>query len=227
MRGESPQQTILFSYRSVEDRIPVDHPLRVIRQLVEPVLRELSPQFDVLYAKIGRPSIPPEHLLRALLLQVLYTLRSERRLMEELDYNLLYRWFVGLNPDEPVWVPTVFTKNRERLLEGDIAHAFFAAVQRQAEVRQLLSHEHFTVDGTLLEAWASQKSFRPITEGGDGPQGPTPPAEADAASRPKNPTVNFRGRSGRMRRIGRGRIPTRGWPGRAETPPRFSATWRV
>jgi len=184
MRGESPQQSMLFSYRSVEERIPADHPLRVIRQLVEPVLRELSPRFDVLYAKSGRPSIPPEYLLRALLLQVLYTIRSERRLMEELDYNLLYRWFVGLDSDEAVWVPTVFSKNRERLLEGDIAQAFFNAVQQQAAVRQLLSHEHFTVDGTLLEAWASQKSFRPIAEG-------KPHGRSD--DEPKNPTVNFRG----------------------------------
>lgn len=184
MRGESPQQTILFSYRSVEDRIPAEHPLRVIRQLVEPVLRDLSPRLEALYAKVGRPSIPPEHLLRALLLQVLFTIRSERRLMEELDYNLLYRWFVGLNPDEPVWVPTVFSKNRERLLEGDIAQAFFDAVQRQAAIRQLLSHEHFTVDGTLLEAWASQKSVRPIAEGKT-----HGPSDDD----PKNPTVNFRG----------------------------------
>lgn len=188
MRGEDPQQTILFSYRSIEDRIPTDHPLRVIRQLVEPVLRDLSPRFDALYAKAGRPSIPPEHLLRALLLQVLFTIRSERRLMQELDYNLLYRWFVGLNPDEPVWVPTVFTKNRERLLEGNIAEAFFAAVQRQAAIRHLLSNEHFTVDGTLLEAWASQKSVRPLAEGKE-------PPSTDDDDRPhagKNPSVNFR-----------------------------------
>lgn len=167
----------------MEDRIPPDHPLRVIRQLVEPILRDLSPRFASLYSKYGRPSIPPEQLLRALLLQVLFTVRSERQLMEQLDYNLLYRWFVGLNPDDAVWVPTVFTKNRERLLEGDIAEAFFQGVLAQANARQLLSHEHFTVDGTLLEAWASHKSVRPIA--------------TRSASRgdddPKNPTVNFRG----------------------------------
>lgn len=182
MRGDDQQQVVLFSYRSVEDRIPQDHPLRVIRQLVEPILRELSPRLETLYAKHGRPSIPPEQLLRALLLQVLYTIRSERQLMEQLDYNLLYRWFVGLNPDDAVWVPTVFTKNRERLLEGDIAEAFFQGVLAQANARALLSHEHFTVDGTLLEAWASQKSFRPLSKQG--------PRSGD--DDPKNPTVNFR-----------------------------------
>jgi transposase len=184
MRGDDQQQVVLFSYRSVEDRIPPDHPLRVIRRLVEPILHEMSPRFDALYSKYGRPSIPPEQLLRALLLQILYTIRSERQLMEQLDYNLLYRWFVGLTPDEAVWVPTVFTKNRERLLEGDIAEAFFQGVLAQANTRQLLSHEHFTVDGTLLEAWASHKSVRPI---GD------PLARSDADDDPKNPTVNFRG----------------------------------
>lgn len=184
MRGDDQQQVVLFSYRAVEERIPADHPLRVIRQLVEPILREMSPRFSALYSKYGRPSIPPEQLLRALLLQVLYTIRSERQLMEQLDYNLLYRWFVGLNPDDTVWVPTVFTKNRERLLEGDIAEAFFQGVLAQAQTRQLLSHEHFTVDGTLLEAWASHKSVRPI-----GAAAARPGDDDD----PKNPTVNFRG----------------------------------
>jgi transposase len=183
MRGPDERQAILFSYRSIEDRIPADHPLRAMRRLVDPLLVELSPRFQALYASIGRPSIPPEQLLRALLLQVLYTIRSERQLMEQLDYNLLYRWFVGLTPDDPVWVPTVFTKNRDRLLAGDIAEAFFQAVLRVANQHQLLSQEHFTVDGTLLEAWASHKSFRPIAD-------PTsPPSDDD----PGNPTVNFRG----------------------------------
>lgn len=183
MRGSDLPQTALFSYLSVEDRIPADHPLRTIQTLVNPILAALSPRFQTLYSTMGRPSIPPERLLRALLLQILYTIRSERQLMEQLDYNLLFRWFVGLNPDDAVWVPTVFTKNRDRLLEGNIAEAFLQEVLKAAEVRGLLSHEHFTVDGTLLEAWASQKSFRPKDD-------PTPPpSDGD----PGNPAVNFRG----------------------------------
>lgn len=183
MRGADQQQPVLFSYLSTEDRIPADHPLRVMRQLVEPILQELSPRWTALYAPTGRPSIPPEQLLRALLLQILYTIRSERQLMEQLDYNLLFRWFVGLNPDDAVWVPTVFTKNRDRLLAGDIAQAFLQGVLRQAQTRDLLSREHFTVDGTLLEAHASHKSFQ-RTDG----QTP-PPTDKDRG----NPTVNFRG----------------------------------
>jgi len=182
MRGPDHPQSALFSYVSIEDRIPADHPLRAIQALVNPILTALSPRFQRLYAKLGRPSIPPERLLRALLLQILFTIRSERQLMEQLNYNLLFRWFVGLNPDDPVWVPTVFTKNRDRLLAGDIATAFLHAVLQAADTRGLLSHEHFTVDGTLLEAWASQKSFRPKDD-------PTPPpSDGD----PGNPTVNFR-----------------------------------
>ncbi|MSR05477.1 MAG: IS5 family transposase [Gemmatimonadetes bacterium] len=173
---------MLFTYRSIQDRIPADHPLRAMRRLVDPLLVEVSPRFQALYSAVGRPPIPPEQLLRALLLQVLYTIRSERQLMEQLDYNLLYRWFVGLTPDDAVWVPTVFTKNRDRLLAGKIAEAFFNAVQRVAHEHQLLSLEHFTVDGTLLEAWASHKSFRPI-------EAPAPPSDDD----PSNPSVNFRG----------------------------------
>jgi len=183
MRGPDERQAILFSYRSIEDRIPGDHPLRAMRRLVDPLLIELSPRFQSLYSVIGRPSIPPEQLLRALLLQVLYTIRSERQLMEQLDYNLLYRWFVGLTPDDAVWVPTVFTKNRDRLLEGNIAEAFFQQVLALADQYHVLSDEHFTVDGTLLEAWASHKSFRPISE-------PPPPPSDDDRS---NPSVNFRG----------------------------------
>lgn len=183
MRGPDERQAILFSYRSIEDRIPPDHPLRALRRLVDPLLVELSPRFQAMYAAVGRPSIPPEQLLRALLLQVLYTIRSERQLMEQLDYNLLYRWFVGLTPDDAVWVPTVFTKNRDRLLSGNIAEAFFNQVLALANAHELLSHEHFTVDGTLLEAWASQKSIRPLDD-------PTPPPSDDD---PSNPSVNFRG----------------------------------
>lgn len=185
MRGVERNQTQLFSYLSIEERLPVDHPIRMMKALVEPVLAELSPRFDALYADGGRPSIPPEQLLRALLLQILHTVRSERQLMEQLDFNLLFRWFVGLSPDEAVWDPTVFTKNRDRLLTGQIAEAFLTGVLRQAESRRLLSHEHFTVDGTLLEAWAGQKSFRPKADGS------TPPLrDGDGAG---NPTVNFHG----------------------------------
>ena len=161
MRGTDRKQSQLFSYVSLEDRVPRKHPLRLMRKLTDRVLAELSPQFEAIYAKQGRPSIPPEQLLRALLLQVLYSIRSERLLMEQLDYNLLFRWFVGLELDEQVWVPTVFTKNRDRLLKGEIAEAFLHGVVREARRRRLLSDKHFTVDGTLLEAWASQKSFQP------------------------------------------------------------------
>jgi transposase len=174
----------MFSYISAERRVPGDHPLRAIRTMADVALKQLSAGFDALYAAIGRPSIPPERLLRALLLlQVLYTERSERLLMEKLDYNLLYRWFVGLGIDDPVWDVTVFTKNRDRLLKGEVAEAFFAAVLAQARQQGLLSDEHFTVDGTLIEAWAGQKSFQRK----DGQS--APPDNDD----PGNPTVNFHG----------------------------------
>src|SRR5678816_1649603 len=152
MRGDQEQQAPMWSYISPEQRIPQDHPLRPLRTLVDVVLKEMSPRFSRLYAKTGRPSVAPERLLRALLLQVLYSIRSERQLMERLDYNLLYRWFVGLNMDDPIWDVTVFTKNRERLLKGNIAQAFFQTVLEQARAQSLLSEEHFTVDGTLIEA---------------------------------------------------------------------------
>ena len=182
MRGDGIEpQPHMWSYVPLEQRIPAEHPLRPLRAMVDVVLRELSPQFDQLYSKVGRPSIPPEQLLRALLLQVLYSVRSERLLMEQLDYNLLFRWFVGLAMDDRIWDATVFTKNRERLLRGDIAQAFFERVRAQAEQRGLLSDEHFTVDGTLIDAWASLKSFQRK----DVP--PTPPDD------PGNPTVNFHG----------------------------------
>src|ERR1700758_4743673 len=160
MRGQDEQQLDVFSYISPEQRVPHDHPLRPLRVMTDEALRELQPRFNKLYAKTGRPSIAPEKLLRALLLQALYSVRSERMLMEQLNYNLLFRWFVGLNMDDAIWDATVFSKNRQRLLDGDIADAFFAAVLKQARQRALLSDEHFTVDGTLLEAWAGQKSFR-------------------------------------------------------------------
>jgi transposase len=182
MRGNDGEQGSVFSYVSLEERIAADHPLRPIRAMVDEALKTLSRRFSTLYAATGRPSIPPERLLRALLLQVLYSIRSERMLMEQLEYNLLFRWFVGLGMDDAVWVPTVFTKNRDRLLEGDVAEAFFEAVLAQGREQDLLSSEHFTVDGTLIEAWASQKSFRRTDGAGD---------EGD--DDPGNPTVNFRG----------------------------------
>src|SRR6476620_9449116 len=159
MRGKDQRAEVLFSYVSVETRIPADHPLRAIRDVIDEALRKLSPSFSRLYAREGRPSIPPERLLRALLLQAFYTVRSERQLMEQLDYNLLFRWFVGLSADDPVWDATVFCKNRDRLLNGDIARKFMTTVLNLPQVSSLLSSEHFSVDGTLIEAWASMKSF--------------------------------------------------------------------
>jgi transposase len=180
MRGADEQPGSMFSYVSLEERVPADHPLRAIRRITDRALERLSPQFGTLYVNFGRPSIPPEKLLRALLLQALYTIRSERQLIEQIDYNLLFRWFVGLGIDDAVWAPTTFTKNRDRLLAGNIAAAFFDAVLIHADSARLLSDEHFTVDGTLLEAWASHKSFRP--------RGDEPPTKGGG-----NPTVSFHG----------------------------------
>src|SRR5437660_9070489 len=168
MRGHDYQQSSMYSYVSPEQQVPADHPLRPIREITDRALKGLSRKFGAMYATTGRPSIAPEKLLRALLLQVLYTVRSERQLMEQLEYNLLFRWFVGLNMDESVWVPTVYSKNRDRLLQGDIAEKFFADVLDQARGADLLSDEHFSVDGTLIEAWAGQKSFQ-RKDGGDQP----------------------------------------------------------
>ena len=182
MRGKDIQQSAMFSYVSPEDRVPANHPLRPVRLMTDIALKELSSVFNGMYVAFGRPSIAPEKLLRALLLQVLYTIRSERMLMEQLEYNLLFRWFVGLNMDEPVWVPTVFSKNRDRLMEADVAQRFFTRILAQAQAANLTSDEHFSVDGTLIEAWASQKSFQRK----DGPE-PPPPDD------PGNPTINFRG----------------------------------
>jgi transposase len=181
MRGDDPRHDGMFSYITPEARVRADHPLRPIRTMTDAVLQRLSPRFDRLYSTRGRPSIPPEKLLRALLLQLLYSIRSERLLMEELDYSVLYRWFVGLSLDDAVWDATTFTKNRDRLLAGDIATAFFEEVVAAIRADGLMSDEHFTVDGTLLEAWASHKSFKPKGTA------PRPPDD------PKNPTVNFRG----------------------------------
>jgi transposase len=185
MRGHDEQQESMFSYISPEKRVPPDHPLRRLRTMVDAALEEMSPQFARLYSHYGRPSIAPEKLLRALLLQVLYSVRSERLLMEQLGYNLLFRWFVGLSLDDAVWDVTVFTKNRERLLEGEIAEAFFEQVVAQARAKMLLSDEHFTVDGTLIQAWAGQKSFRAKEKGAA--KRKVPPDD------PGNPTVDFHG----------------------------------
>jgi len=182
MRGPDEQTSDMFSYLSPEQRVRADHPLRAIRAMTDRVFAELSPRFTTMYAVMGRPSISPEQLLRALLLQSLYTVRSERLLMEEIDYSVLYRWFVGLSMDEPIWSHSTFSKNRERLLAGDIASAFFDAVRGQAAAAGLLSDEHCTVDGTLLEAWASLKSFQRTDK--------EPTALPDD---PGNPSVDFHG----------------------------------
>ena len=181
MRGDAIEPEAMFSYINAAQRVPQDHPLRAVRTMVDAALRELSPRFQKLYSHTGRPSIPPERLLRALL-QALYSIRSERMLMEQLDYNLLFRWFVGLTIDDPVWDPTTFTKNRDRLLRGEIAQLFFNQILAQARDRGLTSDEHFTVDGTLVEAWASLKSFK--RKDGAGQEPPDDPG---------NPTVNFHG----------------------------------
>jgi len=182
MRGNDQQQGHVFSYISPEQRVRKDHPLRPIHTMVDKVLQELSPQFNRMYSKVGRPSIPPEQLLRALLLQMLYSVRSERLLTEEIDYNILFRWFVGLNLDDEVWDATVFTKNRNRLLEAEVAKDFLALVVEQAREQGWASDEHFSVDGSLLEAWASAKSFQRKNQKG------SPPPED-----PGNPTVDYRG----------------------------------
>ena len=184
MRGEDVQQDELFSYGTLEERVPSDHPLRAIRAMVDVALKEMSSRFDAIYGEDGRKSIPPERLLRALLLQLLYSIRSERMLMEQLQYNLLFRWFVGLSANEPVWHPTVFTKNRDRLLEGAVSEEFFSLVVEQARAKKLLSDEHFTVDGTLIEAWAGQKSFQ-RRKGNDDLLNPPPRNPGN------NPTVNW------------------------------------
>jgi transposase len=179
MRGEDQKQEAMFSYVSAEKRVPADHPLRGMREMVDAILKEMSPRFGRLYSEVGRPSIAPERLLRALLLQIFYSVRSERLLMEQLQYNLLFRWFVGMDMDEAVWNHAVFSKNRERLLNEEVAEAFFQRVLKQA--RPYLSDEHFTVDGTLLEAWASQKSFRR----NDGPSGNGGDREVDFHGEPR------------------------------------------
>jgi len=182
MRGTDQQQGHVFSYLSPEQRVRQDHPLRPIRAMVDKVLKALSPEFNRMYSQVGRPSIPPEQLLRALLLQMLYSVRSERLLMEEIDYNILFRWFVGLNLDDAVWDATVFTKNRDRLLEAEVAKEFLSLVVEQARGQGWASDEHFTVDGSLLEAWAGVKSFQRKNK-----KSSSPPDD------PGNPTVDYRG----------------------------------
>jgi transposase len=181
MRGHDRQQADMFSYLSPEQRVRQDHPLRAIRTMADQALSRMSDRFDAMYAATGRPSIPPEKLLRAQLIQMLYSVRSERLLMEEIDYSVLFRWFVGMNLDEPVWDVTVFTKNRDRLLDAEVAREFLAEIVAQARDNNLTSDEHFTVDGTLIEAWAGMKSFQRKGE-------PTQPPDD-----PGNPTINFHG----------------------------------
>jgi transposase len=181
MRGQDNQQADMFSYLSPEQRVRADHPLRAIRAMADMALWSMSSRFDEMYSQLGRPSIPPEKLLRAQLLQMLYSVRSERLLMEEIDYSVLFRWFVGMNMDEAMWDVTVFTKNRDRLLDGDVAREFLCEVVKQAQEKKLTSDEHFTVDGTLVEAWASLKSFQRK-------DGKNPPPDD-----PGNPTVDFHG----------------------------------
>jgi transposase len=181
MRGIDHQQADMYSYVSPEARVRADHPLRAIRKMADEALKNMTERFEAMYSTIGRPSIPPEKLLRAQLVQMLYSIRSERLLMEEIDYSMLFRWFVGMNLDEPVWDATVFTKNRNRLLEGAVAREFLGEVVKQAEAQGLTSDEHFTVDGTLIEAWASLKSFQRKDENNQPPDDPG------------NPTVDFHG----------------------------------
>jgi transposase len=181
MRGQDHQQSDMFSYLSPEQRVRADHPLRAIRAMADLALWSMSARFDEMYSQTGRPSIAPEKLLRAQLIQMLYSVRSERLLMEEIDYSVLFRWFVGMNLDEPVWDVTVFTKNRDRLLDGDVAREFLCEVVRQAQEKNLTSDEHFTVDGTLVEAWAGLKSFQRK-------DGKTNPPDD-----PGNPTIDFHG----------------------------------
>ena len=209
MRGEETRQPSFVFVGPLEERIPAAHPLRPIRKMTDKALSALSPLFDEIYAGAGRPSIPPEYLLRALLLQVLYAIPSERKLCEHLEYHLLFRWFVGLDPNEPVWHPTTFTQNRDRLLSGEVAEAFFREVRKQAEAGKLLSRDHFSLDGTLIEAAASLKSFRPTEHArqdedpgprnGD-PEGTSPGGRdghsdkaPERATRDRNPSVDFRG----------------------------------
>ena len=186
MRGTDETSRSLFSYVDLEERIPARHPLRKIRQVVNDALASLDAEFEALYTDFGRPSIPPERLIRASLLQILFSVRSERQLMEQMDYNLMFRWFVGLGIDDPVWVPTVFTKNRDRLLTTEMSRKVMAAILAHREVAPLLSDEHFSVDGTLVKAWASMKSFQPKADATPpDDEGPGDPPAPDTTPEPK------------------------------------------
>ena len=182
MRGVDKRNGCLFSYVSLEERIPARHPLRQVAVIVNEALRALDGAFAQLYAADGRPSIPPERLLRAALVQILFSVRSERQLMEQMQYNLLFRWFVGLGIDDPVWVPTVFTKNRDRLLEAEVARKFLAELLAHRQVRALLSDDHFSVDGTQVQAWASMKSFAAKDGSGDLPSPGRPDLHRQSAA---------------------------------------------
>jgi|SRR5215469_5703114 len=209
MRGDDDLQEGMFSYISLEKRVPSDHPLRPIRKMVDEILKEMSPKFAKLYSDVGRPSIAPERLLRSLLLQVFYSVRSERMLIEQLQYNMLFRWFVGMEMDETVWNHAVYSKNRERLLNEEIAESFFQRMLERA--RPYMSDEHFTVDGTLIEAWASQKSFR----------------RKDGKGKPPGPggEVDFRKERGPTRPTNRPRIPTLDCSRSPKGAKQSSATW--
>jgi transposase len=186
LRSKDSKQQVFFSYKSIEDRIPQDHPIRLLKKLVDSALAKLSNDFDQLYSKTGRPSIPPEQLLRALLIQIFFSVRSERQLAEQLNYNMMFRWFVGLNLDDDVWDHSTFTKNRDRLLEGEIAENFFEEVLAMAKKEGLVSQEHFTVDGTIIEAWASHKSFQRKENSSDDDDAPS-------GGGGKNPDVDYKG----------------------------------
>ena len=210
MRGEDQNQQAMFSYVSLEARVPEDHPLRPIRIMVDNALVDLAPLFKEMYSHTGRPSIPPEQLLRALLLQILYSIRSERMLVEQLDYNLLFRWFVGVSMDDKVWDHSTFSKNRDCLIAYDVATQFFVTIRRQAEKADLLSNEHFSVDGTLIEAWASMKSFRPRDD-------QDPPSSGG-----RNTEVDFKGQT---TRISQPPIRIADCSERAKGKKRSSASW--
>lgn len=200
MRGTDEKSGSLFSYVDLEDRIPVKHPLRKIRRVVNDALASLDAEFEALYVDFGRPSIAPERLIRASLLQILFSVRSERQLMEHMQYNLMFRWFVGLGVDDPVWVPTVFTKNRDRLLTTEMSRKVMAAILAHREVAPLLSDEHFSVDGTLIKAWASMKSFQPRAEGSppdDKGPGDPPTPSFDSDNQPTQSPLSITGEAQR------------------------------
>lgn len=244
MRGSDETTGSLFSYVDLEDRIPAKHPLRTIRRVVNDALERLDGDFEGLYANRGRPSIPPERLVRASLLQILFSIRSERQLMEQMDYNLLFRWFVGLGIDDPVWVPTVFTKNRDRLLSEEMSRKIMAAILAHEQVKPLLSEEHFSVDGTLIKAWASMKSFQPKVDeappeddvGSGGPSGTvSQPEQNNPESSPmhrtarhdRNAETNFRGEKRSNTTHASKPIPMHGSTRNHPAPGRCCVSWDI